>query len=124
MPVRSVSVAVMLLALGAPAWAEPVSTQDKGCDIQAGSSVRLVPKGAKRSETTTAQSQTPCAVIPNGWENAIGPIGIEIGSGNGAAQDPASQDPALQGTQGGGRGDGPTQGPGRVRGKGRSNGIR
>ena len=60
--------------------AAPVAAEDKGCDIEAGSEVRVVPKNAPSSSVTTARPQTPCATIPNGYENVIGPIGVEVRS--------------------------------------------
>jgi hypothetical protein len=67
----------VLLALVAAA---PAAAGDKGCDIEASSEVRVVPKNAPSSSVTTARAQTPCATIPNGYENGIGPIGVEVRS--------------------------------------------
>jgi hypothetical protein len=66
-----------LLALLA---ATPAAAQDKGCDIEASSAVRVVPGNAPSSPLTTARAPTPCATIPNGYENVIGPIGVEVRS--------------------------------------------
>jgi hypothetical protein len=60
--------------------AAPAAAEDKGCDIEATSEVRVVPRNAPSSSVTTARAQTPCATIPNGYENVIGPIGVEVRS--------------------------------------------
>ena len=80
-----------LLALLAAA---PVAAGDKGCDIEASSVVRVVPGNAPSSPVTTARAQTPCATIPNGYENVIGPIGVEVRS-----PEPAEGAPAPDGRQ-------------------------
>ena len=69
--------ALFLLALLA---AGPAAAADKGCDIEASSVVRVVPGNAPSSSITTARALTPCATIPNGYVNIIGPIGVEVRS--------------------------------------------
>lgn len=69
---------VVLISVGTSAGAPAALAQDKGCDINPSSYATVVPPGRGNGAVITAAPQTPCAIIPNGWENSIGPIGVEV----------------------------------------------
>jgi hypothetical protein len=93
--------AVVAVALPAAVAAPPAAAADKGCDIETSSEVRVVPKGTPPSAVTTARPQTPCAAIPNGYENVIGPVGIEVRSPDLPSQDDQQTTPNAGPANGG-----------------------
>lgn len=56
----------------------PALAQDRGCDIQTSSYVRIVPPNAPKSAMIVAAPQTPCPTLDTGPQPQIGPIAIEI----------------------------------------------
>ena len=60
------------------AIATPALAQDRGCDIQTSSYVRIVPPNAPKSAVIVAAPQTPCPTLDTGPQPQIGPIAIEI----------------------------------------------
>jgi hypothetical protein len=61
------------------AAATPALARKEDCGVPPSSyAVMVTPRAHARASVIMALPQTPCAVIPNGFENAIGPIGIEI----------------------------------------------
>jgi hypothetical protein len=78
---RQIAIVTTVLALGP---SSPTLSANQGCDITTSSYVRVLPperrqvRSGRPSRPIVTMPQTPCATIPNGWENAIGPIGVEI----------------------------------------------
>jgi len=58
--------------------AVPALAQDRGCDIQTSSYVRIVPPHAPKSALIVAAPQTPCPVLDTGPQPQIGPIIIDV----------------------------------------------
>jgi hypothetical protein len=85
----SLSLSMLLLLSAGPALAE-----DRGCDIETTSHARIAPAGRGSGPTLSVGPQTPCATIPNGWENAIGPIGVEVTPQQRDGLDPPSDEGA------------------------------
>ena len=71
------SLIILFVAVAMP-LAEPALAQDRGCDIETTSYVRIVPKDAPKSDTVIATPQTPCPVLDTGPQPQIGPITIDI----------------------------------------------
>ena len=67
-----------ILAAVAVLSSTPALAQDRGCDIQTSSYVRIVPPNAPKSAVIVAAPQTPCPVLDTGPQQQIGPIAIEI----------------------------------------------
>jgi hypothetical protein len=96
---RRIAIVTTLLALGPSA---PALSANQGCDIATSSYVRVLPpekrqaQSGRRSRPIQAMPQTPCATIPNGWENAIGPIGVEINPGTNQDASQPGEEPETQ----------------------------
>jgi hypothetical protein len=67
-----------LLAVSALFPAAPALAQDRGCDIETTSYVRIIPPKAPKSDTVIATPQTPCPVLDTGPQPQIGPFVIDI----------------------------------------------
>ena len=71
-------VRLLLLAVLSAPISSPALAQDRGCDIQTSSYVRIVPPNAPKSAVIVAAPQTPCPVLDTGPQPQIGPITIEV----------------------------------------------
>ena len=76
---RALLASTVLVCAGEAALAQSQApTPPAGCEIETQSYVTIDPPTRRRSQGITTMPQTPCAVIPNGYEGMLGQISIDI----------------------------------------------